>query len=80
MISLHRLQLGMEEPEASRIIGIINANLPPTSQTDNTISGFEACSIIKRPARRGRNPQTGKEIKIAAKNVIKVKADFAASK
>ncbi|MCC6401932.1 MAG: HU family DNA-binding protein, partial [Flavobacteriales bacterium] len=28
----------------------------------------------KRAARKGRNPQTGKEIKIAAKKVVKFKA------
>jgi len=31
-------------------------------------------SVSKRAARTGRNPQTGKEIKIAAKNVVKFKA------
>lgn len=31
-------------------------------------------SLAKRAARTGRNPQTGKEIKIAAKNVVKFKA------
>lgn len=36
--------------------------------------GFGSFSISKRAARTGRNPQTGKEIKIAAKNVVKFKA------
>ena len=36
--------------------------------------GFGSFSISKRNARTGRNPQTGKEIKIAAKNVVKFKA------
>ena len=36
--------------------------------------GFGSFSISKRSARTGRNPQTGKEIKIAAKNVVKFKA------
>ena len=36
--------------------------------------GFGSFSVSKRAARKGRNPQTGKEIKIAAKNVIKFKA------
>ena len=31
-------------------------------------------SVSKRAAREGRNPQTGKTIKIAAKNVVKFKA------
>lgn len=36
--------------------------------------GFGSFSVSKRAARTGRNPQTGKEIKIAAKNVVKFKA------
>ena len=36
--------------------------------------GFGSFSVAKRAARKGRNPQTGKEIKIAAKKVAKFKA------
>lgn len=36
--------------------------------------GFGSFSVSKRAARVGRNPQTGKEIKIAAKKVVKFKA------
>ena len=36
--------------------------------------GFGSFTIAKRAARIGRNPQTGKEIKIAAKKVAKFKA------
>jgi DNA-binding protein HU-beta len=36
--------------------------------------GFGSFSIAKRAARKGRNPQTGKEIKIVAKKVVKFKA------
>ncbi len=36
--------------------------------------GFGTFSVSNRAARTGRNPQTGKEIKIAAKNVVKFKA------
>jgi DNA-binding protein HU-beta len=35
--------------------------------------GFGSFSVAKRAARTGRNPQTGKEIKIAAKKVVKFK-------
>ncbi len=35
--------------------------------------GFGSFSVSKREARTGRNPQTGKEIKIAAKKVVKFK-------
>ena len=39
-----------------------------------SLVGFGSFSVAKRAARVGRNPQTGKEIKIAAKKVVKFKA------
>ena len=36
-----------------------------------TLVGFGTFSVVKRAARTGRNPQTGKEIKIKAKKVPK---------
>jgi len=36
--------------------------------------GFGSFAVAKRAARIGRNPQTGKELKIAAKKVVKFKA------
>ncbi|MBN2485095.1 MAG: HU family DNA-binding protein [Bacteroidales bacterium] len=38
-----------------------------------TLIGFGTFSVLDRKARTGRNPQTGKEIKIAAKKVAKFK-------
>ncbi|MBN1340435.1 MAG: HU family DNA-binding protein [Bacteroidales bacterium] len=35
--------------------------------------GFGSFAVAKRAARAGRNPKTGKEIKIAAKKVVKFK-------
>jgi DNA-binding protein HU-beta len=37
------------------------------------ISGFGTFSIVKRKARKGRNPKTGEAIKIAAKIMSKFK-------
>jgi DNA-binding protein HU-beta len=39
-----------------------------------TLTGFGTFSVAKRKARTGRNPQTGKEIKIPATRVAKFKA------
>ena len=36
-----------------------------------TLVGFGTFSVSKRKARKGRNPRTGKEIKIAARKVPK---------
>lgn len=41
---------------------------------DVTLVGFGTFSKTKRKARIGRNPQTGKEIKIPARTVPKFKA------
>jgi len=39
-----------------------------------TLTGFGTFSVAKRKARKGRNPQTGKDIKIPATKVAKFKA------
>ncbi len=38
-----------------------------------TLTGFGTFSVARRKARKGRNPQTGEEIKIAATKVPKFK-------
>ena len=39
-----------------------------------TLVGFGTFSVTNRSARKGRNPQTGKEIEIKAKKVARFKA------
>ncbi len=41
--------------------------------------GFGTFSVVKRKAREGRNPQTGKSIKIPAKKVVKFRPGKALS-
>jgi nucleoid DNA-binding protein len=38
------------------------------------LTGFGSFSVSKRSARKGRNPQTGKEIKLPAKKVVRFRA------
>jgi DNA-binding protein HU-beta len=45
-----------------------------------SLIGFGTFSISKRKARTGRNPQTGKPIKIAARKVARFKAGAALRK
>ncbi len=45
-----------------------------------SLVGFGSWSVSRRAARDGRNPQTGKTIKIKAKNVVKFKAGSDLSK
>jgi DNA-binding protein HU-beta len=42
--------------------------------------GFGTFKVVQRAARNGRNPQTGKAIKIKAKKVVKFKAGADLSK
>ncbi len=54
---------------------ILGAITKAVSKGDSvTLVGFGTFSASKRAARVGRNPQTGKEIKIAAATVPKFKA------
>ncbi len=39
--------------------------------------GFGSFSVVKRKARKGRNPQTGEEIKIKARKVVRFKPGVA---
>ena len=45
-----------------------------------TLVGFGTFGISKRSARKGRNPQTGKVIQIAAKKVVRFRAGTELSK
>jgi DNA-binding protein HU-beta len=60
------------EKALNALIGVVGKALKKGEKV--TIPGFVTISKVKRSARSGRNPQTGKEIKIAAKNVAKFKA------
>lgn len=54
---------------------IVDAVVKAVAKNDSvTLVGFGTFSASKRSARTGRNPQTGKEIKIAATTVPKFKA------
>lgn len=57
------------EATVNTIFGTITKALKKGNKV--TLIGFGTFSVIKRAARKGRNPQTGKEIKIATKKVPK---------
>ena len=62
--------------DASRALeAFMNATTKSLKKGDRVaLVGFGTFSVAKRAARNGRNPQTGKPIKIAAKRVAKFKA------
>ncbi len=67
---------GLSKADAKRALdAFIGATGSALKKGDKVaLVGFGTFSVSKRAARKGRNPQTGKEINIAAKNVVKFKA------
>lgn len=60
---------------------IINITTAALKKGDRVaLVGFGSFTVIKRAARKGRNPQTGKEIKISAKKVVKFRPGSELSK
>ena len=67
---------GLTKTDATKALNaLVNATSTALKSGDKlSLVGFGSFSGSKREARTGRNPQTGKEIQIAAKNVVKFKA------
>lgn len=67
---------GLTKADAKRALeGFVESTSAALKGGDKiSLVGFGSFSVSKREARTGRNPQTGKEIKIAAKNVVRFKA------
>lgn len=66
----------ISKSEAKRAIDCYHSCVAGALKKGDRVSvlGFGSFSVAKRSARKGRNPQTGKEIKIIAKKVVKFKA------
>ena len=62
----------MAEDSVNCVLDVITGSLKKGEAV--TLVGFGTFSVAKRAARKGRNPQTGKEIKIKAKKVPKFSA------
>ncbi|MDH3392521.1 MAG: HU family DNA-binding protein [Desulfobulbaceae bacterium] len=67
---------GISKAAAEKALnGMLDSITSALSKGDKvTLVGFGTFSVAKRAARTGRNPQTGKEIKIAARKVARFKA------
>jgi DNA-binding protein HU-beta len=61
--------LAQAEVAYESLFAIISANLKKGDAV--SISGFGGFKVVQRKARVGRNPQTGKEIKIPASKTAK---------
>ena len=66
---------GMTKVDARKAIDAIMDVTKDELKKDGKVAlvGFGTLAVTKRPARQGRNPKTGKTIKIAAKKVVKFK-------
>lgn len=67
---------GISKAASKKALDSFLSNVEGTLKKGGRISlvGFGSWSVSERAAREGRNPQTGKTIKIAAKKVVKFKA------
>ena len=75
MIEAMATDAGISKAEAKRALDSFVTNTTKTLKKGNRLSliGFGSFSVTRRAAIKGRNPQTGKEITIKAKNVVKFK-------
>lgn len=66
---------GLSKADAKRALdAFIDATTGALKKNDRVaLVGFGSFSVSERSARKGRNPQTGKEITIKAKKVVKFK-------
>ena len=67
---------GITKAAAKKALESFLGDVEGTLKSGGRVSlvGFGSWSVSQRNAREGRNPQTGKTIQIAAKNVVKFKA------
>jgi DNA-binding protein HU-beta len=66
---------GITKGQAEDALNAVIDGITDALKNDDTVTliGFGTFSLSKRPARSGRNPQTGETIMIAAKNQAKFK-------
>ncbi len=69
-------EAGLSKADAKKALdAFINTTTHALKKEDRVaLVGFGSFSVSTRAARKGRNPQTGKEINIKAKKVVKFKA------
>ncbi len=67
---------GISKAAAKAALDSLTSNVTSALKGGGRVSlvGWGTWSVSNRAARTGRNPQTGKTIQIAAKNVVKFKA------
>ncbi|TDO01388.1 DNA-binding protein HU-beta [Sunxiuqinia elliptica] len=76
LVSAMAEKSGLTKADSDKLLKAFEETLKETLGKGESIQliGFGTFSVSERSARTGRNPQTGKEIQIAAKKVVKFKA------
>ncbi len=66
---------GISKAMAAKVLNSVIDTVTKALKEGDKVSlvGFGTFSIVNRKARKGRNPQTGEEIEIPAKKVVKFK-------
>ena len=72
-------EIKVSKTAAAKVLALITGSITESIRKGDkvTLIGFGTFSVAARKARKGRNSQTGKEIKIAAKKVPKFSAGAA---
>ena len=72
-------EIKISKAAAAKALAVITGSIAQAIKKGGkvTLIGFGTFSVASRKARKGRNPRTGKEIKIAAKKVPKFSAGAA---
>ena len=67
---------GLSAKDATNALKAITGTITDTLKKGESVQivGFGTFEVAKREARKGRNPQTGKEIKIKARKVPRFRA------
>jgi len=65
----------LTKADAERALNSFLNNVVKTLKSDGklTLTGFGTFEVVKREARKGRNPQTGAVIQIKARKAVKFK-------
>ncbi len=76
LVSAMAEKAGLTKADADKAVNAFVETVKDAMAKGESIQliGFGTFSVSERSARTGRNPQTGKEIQIAAKKVAKFKA------
>ncbi len=72
-------EIKISKTAAGKALALITGSISQAMRKGEKVTfvGFGTFSVVQRKARKGRNPRTGKEIKIAAKKAPKFTAGAA---